>query len=65
MKLLVNNQAMQISNNGTLMMVVEQFGACGSFAVALNGQFVSRKHYATTTLTADDKIEILSPIAGG
>ena len=65
MKLLVNNQTMEVNANGNLVAVIEQFGASGTFAVAHNGQFVSQQDYATTALTANDKIEILSPIAGG
>ncbi|MFT4929346.1 MAG: sulfur carrier protein [Phenylobacterium sp.] len=65
MKLLVNNKTIEVEPNGTLVAVIEQFGASGAFAVAHNGQFVSQQDYATTTLNTNDKVEILSPIAGG
>ena len=34
-------------------------------AVAINCQFVARGDYASTEIQAGDKIDILSPIAGG
>lgn len=65
MNLWVNNQSATSVEGGTLADVIEQFGASGLFAVALNGQFVSKQDYHHTALTADDRIEILSPITGG
>lgn len=65
MKLTVNNQPIDIGDNSTLSCVITQFGAAGQFAVALNGQFVSKQNYQQTPVSADDKIEILSPIQGG
>ncbi|MCJ8270929.1 MAG: sulfur carrier protein ThiS [Psychrosphaera sp.] len=65
MKLTVNNQPVDIGDNSTLLCVITQFGAGGQFAVALNGQFVSKQNYRQTPVSADDKIEILSPIQGG
>ncbi|NQZ09961.1 MAG: sulfur carrier protein ThiS [Algicola sp.] len=71
MKLTVNNQPVDIGDNSTsscgitLLCVITQFGAGGQFAVALNGQFVSKQNYPQTMVSADDKIEILSPIQGG
>ncbi|MCH9739773.1 MAG: sulfur carrier protein ThiS [Epsilonproteobacteria bacterium] len=35
------------------------------FAIALNGTFVAIDAYETTTIKADDNIEILAPIQGG
>ena len=65
MKVVVNNQTMDIDDQATLACVVKQFAAQGQFAVAHNGRFVSKQHYQTTQLTLADKIEILSPIQGG
>lgn len=36
-----------------------------SFAVALNGQFVSKAQYQDTSLQNDDALDVLFPIVGG
>ncbi len=36
-----------------------------SFAVALNGQFVSKATYQSTALKENDALDILFPIVGG
>jgi len=36
-----------------------------SFAVAVNGTFVSLKNYHDTLIKSDDEIEILAPMVGG
>ena len=35
------------------------------FAVAINSEFISRQHYDSTELCSGDKVDIVSPIAGG
>jgi len=37
----------------------------GTFAVAVNGEFVDRTHYQQTQLVANDKVDVLFPIQGG
>lgn len=37
----------------------------GSFAVALNGEFISTGNYQSTQLTTQDSIDVLFPIQGG
>ncbi|MFT5163370.1 MAG: sulfur carrier protein [Alteromonadaceae bacterium] len=65
MKLKINNQPVLLDEGSTLTQAISQFGASGQFAVALNGQFVSKQHYPITTLNGDDKVEILAPLEGG
>lgn len=36
-----------------------------AFAVAVNGEFVPRSQYASTTLQDGDAIDIVSPVGGG
>jgi len=36
-----------------------------SFAVALNGEFVSKENYEQTTVSSGDSIDVLFPIQGG
>lgn len=35
------------------------------FAVALNGEFVSRSNYAQTILVEGDTLDIVAPVGGG
>lgn len=39
--------------------------AQSSFAVALNGDFVSKPSYHSTPIKADDVLDVLFPIVGG
>lgn len=61
----VNNQLVGMPEEATVAHVVEQHASQGPFAVALNGQFVSKAQYQTTKVSMKDKIDILSPIQGG
>lgn len=36
-----------------------------SYAVAVNGTFVSKDNYSTTKLKANDTLDVLFPIVGG
>ena len=65
MQVLVNNQEFELIEPHTVANTVELFGASGPFAVALNGQFVTKESYSTTKISVNDKIDILSPIQGG
>ena len=46
-------------------MIVELDYITEGFAVALNGTFVALRAYETTTIKANDSVEILSPVQGG
>jgi len=37
----------------------------GTFAVALNGEFVGKESYQETELSANDSVDVLFPIQGG
>jgi len=69
MNVLINSQEQTVSESACLADVLADFSQSknitGSFAVALNAQFIAKGHYAQTTLNAGDKIDIMSPIAGG
>lgn len=65
MKIWVNNQTTEVLPQSTVTAVIEQFGATGPFAVALNGQFVTKADYGQTQVNEGDKLEVLSPISGG
>lgn len=64
-EVLINGKTQQVALNVSLEPLVTQFAGVGPFAVALNGQFVSKDKYAEIQIVADDRIDILSPIQGG
>ena len=61
----VNNQQALAEESATVACIVACHAGTGPFAVALNGQFVSKAQYQTTKVSPNDKIDILSPIQGG
>jgi len=69
MNVLINSQEQTVNESACLADVLADYSQNknikGSFAVALNAQFIAKGHYAQTTLNAGDKIDIMSPIAGG
>lgn len=65
MKILVNDQEVDCSEACSIELIINEFGAVGPFAVALNGSFVSKGQYRDTQVSHGDKVEILSPISGG
>ncbi|PAJ72398.1 thiamine biosynthesis protein ThiS [Pseudoalteromonas sp. NBT06-2] len=69
MNILINSQQHKVKESAFLADVLKDFSQSknikASFAVALNSQFVAKGNYATTVLNAGDKIDIMSPIAGG
>jgi len=52
-------------DTATVTDALAAFGATPPFAVALNGQFVARGEHASKALAAGDKLDIVSPVAGG
>ncbi|SFC54136.1 sulfur carrier protein ThiS [Pseudoalteromonas denitrificans] len=69
MNISINAQEFQIKESISLADVLIDYSLKkhikGSFAVALNSKFIAKGHYAKTILNAGDKIDIMSPIAGG
>ena len=69
MNILINSQEQTVNESACLADVFTEYSQnkniTGSFAVALNAQFIAKGNYATTTLNSGDKIDIMSPIAGG
>lgn len=64
-EILVNGQARKVAMDESIEHLIAQYAGGGPIAVALNGQFVGKENYAKTTVVANDKIDILSPIQGG
>lgn len=75
MQLFINGQPFTLSknntSNATIAQAIQQYfcaqqkSANLSFALALNGHFISKDDYATTELQTRDSIDMLFPIQGG
>ena len=71
MQLFINGQPYNIANKfnqnigQALTLYLDEDQLKRSFAVALNGDFVGKSDYETTTIKANDSIDILFPIQGG
>ena len=65
MNIHINQRVFDLPDAATVHEALAAFGAKPPFAVALNGQFVARGQHATKTLAAGDKLDVVSPVAGG
>jgi sulfur carrier protein len=69
MTVFVNGEARSVADDSTVADLVTEFGAPDrggrGVAVALNGEVVARSQWATTSLAADDRLELLAAIGGG
>ena len=65
MNIHINQRVFDLPDAATVTEALAAFGAKPPFAVALNGQFVARGEHATKTLAAGDKLDVVSPVAGG
>lgn len=62
----MNGEPKEFTENHTVSSLLQAEGYNGKLvAVAINGVFVSKKHYADTTIKDGDKIEIVAPMQGG
>ncbi len=64
-KISVNDQIQNIDDPKLDHLLGKLQGNTGSFAVAVNGEFVPRSHYHQTTLQNGDRLDIVSPVGGG
>ncbi|MGJ8692507.1 MAG: sulfur carrier protein ThiS [Thalassotalea sp.] len=64
-----NTYSLTATNSNTVASALELFlteqQTQLSFAVALNGQFVSKQNYGETSIKPNDALDILFPIVGG
>lgn len=70
MNIHINGELLSLTNKeqsvaGALDVYLTAQQALLSFAVALNGEFVSKDDYATTALSSGDSLDVLFPIQGG
>lgn len=68
-KIHTNNETIEIQDRLSLRDFLNRQLASSAltepFAVALNGEFVSRSQYEQTVLAEGDKIDIVAPVGGG
>lgn len=65
MDILINGQHITIDTALSLPDLLAQQGFHGSFALAINGDFVPKSEYASTPLNEGDALDVLTPISGG
>jgi len=66
MHVIVNGTARSIETPATLAEVVRALGLEGKrIAVERNGEIVPKSRYASTSIDADDRLEIVGAVGGG
>ena len=62
----INDEARTLPEQHTVSALLERLDlADAAVAVAVNGRFVPRSAHAKHVLQADDRIELVAPMAGG
>jgi sulfur carrier protein len=65
-EIVINGEKQNLKKDINIKEMIEILGyEDNSFAVALNGTFVSLKAYENTKIQAKDTIDILAPMVGG
>ena len=65
MDIQINQKPLSLPEGATIADALTAYGAHPPFAVALNGYFVARVQYAARTLQTGDRLDVVSPVAGG
>jgi sulfur carrier protein len=66
MRITINGQSRDIAGTADIASVLKEEGYEGRLvAVARNGEFVPKRAYAATDLSAGDMLEIVAPMQGG
>lgn len=65
LRLTVNGDAESLDAPATVAKLIEKRRPRPPFAVELNQRLVRREAYATTTLSDDDRVEIVTLVGGG
>jgi sulfur carrier protein len=61
----VNQKLLTLPEGATVADALAAYGARPPFAVALNGNFVARTQHGVRALRAGDRLDVVSPVAGG
>lgn len=64
MQIMINGKLFTTTAN-TLATLLEECEATLPYSVAVNGEFVAKDHYASVVISANDTVDIVSPIFGG
>lgn len=70
MNIFINGERITLENTNNkvsdaLALYLSDQQSKATFAVALNGEFVSKQRYESTAINQDDALDILFPIVGG
>ncbi len=65
MDIQINQKPLTLPEGATVADALAAFGARLPYAVALNGDFVARTQHGARTLQAGDRLDVVSPVAGG
>lgn len=66
LRVLVNGEPREVPAGSTLASLLERLGLSDRrLAVAVNREVVPRARYASRSLAADDRVEILEAVGGG
>ncbi|WOH37130.1 sulfur carrier protein ThiS [Thalassotalea fonticola] len=69
MNIYINGESITLDNSNTLTSALavyqQQDNALNNFALALNGDFISKADYPITAVKQGDSIDIFAPIQGG
>ena len=65
MRISINQQPVDLAETASVADALAAFDARPPFAVAVNGQFVSRSRYAAQPLAEGDRLDVVQPVAGG
>lgn len=66
MELMVNGKKLEVTDGATITALLEELNINPlRVAVQLNLEIIKRERYDKTTLRADDKLEIITFMAGG
>ena len=65
MDIQINQKPLSLPEGATVADALAAYGARPPYAVALNGDFVARAQHAARTLQTGDRLDVVSPVAGG
>jgi sulfur carrier protein len=65
MDIQINQKPLTLPEGATVADALAAFGARPPYAVALNGDFVARTQHGARALSAGDRLDVVSPVAGG
>ncbi|CAG9215228.1 MULTISPECIES: sulfur carrier protein ThiS [Paraburkholderia] len=65
MDIQINQKPLTLPEGATVADALVAFGARPPFAVAVNGDFVARAQHGARALSAGDRLDVVSPVAGG